>query len=155
MRKDKWELLAALAALAVVAGAGTFALRHPVSPPRPSVSPRRPPDRINPAVYSRIHAGMTEAEVSAVVGYPPGDLYARGASPGKKAVSRLKGWGVRPNDPPRVNDPDLDVDDGLLVYVRAWDGRRHILEVVFDSDGKVVGCVLRKYFNDRVTFEPD
>ncbi len=135
MRKNKWELLATLAGLAVVAGAGAFALW--------ALMPQRPRDRLDPAAYSRIRAGMTEAEVLAVVGRPPGDLYAGQAVRGKRGISDVSGWGLRPENWRRVNDLAPDPQDGLMP--RVWWGRRYILEVVFDADRKVVGCRLWKY----------
>jgi hypothetical protein len=136
MRKDKRELLATLAGLVVVAGAGVFALW--------ALMPRLPSrDRLDPAAYSRIRAGMTEAEVRAAVGHPPGDLYASEAIGGKQAISGLEGWGRRPEHRLRVTDPAPNPNDGLMRQV--WFGRFYILEVIFDSDRKVVGCYLSSF----------
>ncbi len=98
---------------------------------------------------------MTESEVEDIIGHRPGDLYAIDAGNeirGKKAVVTLKGWGLRPDAPPRGNNPAPD-DDEQLAYTRTWRGRCHILEVSFDSDGKVVGCVLR--WSERYFLEVD
>ncbi len=138
-----------LGAALVAATVAVFVL-WPGSSPRPWSF--RPADPIGPTSYSHIHAGMTEAEVLAIVGLPPGD-YSRPRMTTKSAVQGVGGWGLHPKNRLRANDLAPDVNDGLMR--RMWWGEPYILEVVLDSNRKVVGCSLDRFMNPPSGIVPD
>lgn len=95
----------------------------------------RPEPTIGPASYERIKLGMTEAEIEAVIGLPPGSYYG---SADRKAESRTqKGVPTLPSSG----------------YHRSaeWWGTQYGIIVAFDKSGAAVGCCL---FDVRLTREP-
>jgi hypothetical protein len=120
-----------LGALGVVLVTGVAALIALCWPP--------PGDRLGPASYTRIREGMTEAEVFAIVGLPPGDYYTgpprSGGIGSGPFTHRDRQWG-------------LNTDD---FRTKKWFGNRYMLEITFE-DGRVVGCCLSTVFPARRPF---
>jgi hypothetical protein len=80
---------------------------------------RPPAPRIGSESFDAIRKGMTQPEVEAVIGVPPGDY-------------RTRKWGL-------IIDP---VGGGTLMMadlhrVESWLGNTGIIHVAFDEDGKV------------------
>ncbi len=119
---------AGLLAMALAA-ACAFALWYAVLRPGPG-------DAIGPAACARIHAGMTEAEVVAAVGMPPGDYYTGPRDEVSPLAVDPNGWGVKALDRPGLSN-------------RQWWGNSYMLEVDFGADDKVVGCFLWKIVSTR------
>jgi hypothetical protein len=86
-----------------------------------------PGSAIGPTRYRRIQLGMTQAEVEAIIGLPPGDYYG--------VPDFIVGSGREQMGLP-VHRQDNDSK------VAAWCGNMHIICVTFDSDGCVAGSGL-------------
>lgn len=73
-------------------------------------------DPIGPASYQRIQFGMTQAEIEAIIGLPPGDYN---------------------NGPPRYETPKAgsNKEEPAGFQMAKWTGTRHSIVVVFDEEG--------------------
>lgn len=85
-----------------------------------------PEPAIGPASYERIRLGMTQAEVEAVIGLPPG-IYHNQIG-GEALTSDVRGLPMS-----RSSDYHRSAE---------WWGTKHGIFVAFDKSGAVVGCQL-------------
>jgi hypothetical protein len=89
--------------------------------------------------YSKIKLGMTEQEVVAAVGLPPG--YYEGEVPRPLSMSR---W-VKPPPLRQSGISYEELDNGGL-DLRAWVGRDYVVWVAFDRQGRAVGSFLLELY---------
>jgi hypothetical protein len=117
-----------------------------------------PSDPIGPGRYHLIREGMTRDEVIALIGMPPGDYHTLRRGHSGRFHSRLTRLEFvfhlvdrRGSEAALLRLEHPDRADSLTVDT--WWGNQHMLQVVSDSEGKVVGCALWK--SVYVGSEPD
>jgi hypothetical protein len=108
----------------------------------------RPWDTINPWQYHRIRLGMSEGEVEALIGLPPGSHQSFRPIGGMVSPGQ---WGdmvaeyglpaeavrqCRPNGVPSA------AENGRPMRLVQWWGDRHAIRVAIDESGRVVGRYL-------------
>jgi hypothetical protein len=126
MRRHRWKLLGAAAALAVVAlvVAGVMLLRDPPAP------------RLTRANADKLHYGMTGAEVEALLG-PPGD-YRTGTTDSNAPPGKVR-WIDLYGDKPR---PSPEIWIGWNHYV--WESDEVTVQIQFDDEPDKQGVIYPK-----------
>jgi hypothetical protein len=108
-----------------------------------------PPDK-----FARLKLGMTQAEVEAVLGCPPGDY--RPASWRRKVYSSVVTGSLRTEHGRPLQELEEEEKRALLAWVQAgmpeqlparinrqrWQGRDFSINVIFDDSGGAVNCSL-------------
>lgn len=105
-----------------------------------------PTDPIGPQAFERIQLGMTEAEVEAVVGLPPGQYYSDGyARPERSqfepSVSLITETGV-PYEEFRRDQNRLGRSD--RIPLNSWSCDRYWIKVGFGENSTAIGIYLFK-----------
>jgi hypothetical protein len=102
-------------------------------------------DAIAPVRFDRIRPGMTEGQVQALLGRPPGFYYDR--HPHLFTMSGPFAFPLRASGRPFEVRPDgrhWVSSEGRPVTVQSWCGNTYSIEVAFDDREGVVGCSLSR-----------
>jgi hypothetical protein len=93
-----------------------------------------------PRAYAGIELGMTQPEVEAAIGLPPG--YYEGELPTVLSMSRCV-------KTPPLRDKGADYNDRFIEgrTLQCWIGREYVIWVVFDRQGIAVGTYLLEYLD--------
>src|SRR5262245_1571537 len=104
----------------------------------------RPWDPIGPFGYLRVHLGMTDPEIAAILGAPSTDYrnsrHIGGiTSPGMAAVLARESGLPHSQLPRRFG---TKAQNGQVVTLRQWWGSHYAIGAAFDEQGKAVGVYL-------------
>lgn len=141
-KKSDWCALAG--SLAIVISSLLFVVRHD--------------SKFGEESFNSIKVGMTEPEVEAILGYPPGDyrpsIWKKPkwfVSPTDVAAWPRKKSGIDMQELIKLQEQDLQewIQKGMRpspkpqrVVFKWWWGRRHMIDVAFDDSGRVISHTL-------------
>jgi hypothetical protein len=105
----------------------------------------RPWEPIGPLTYWRLHLGVTESEVEALLSQPAGEYrpvrhIGGRTSPGVKEVPMAEKG--QPREGLRHHWSGTTTPDGRKVTMRQWWGESYAIDVAFDEHGTAVGIDL-------------